>query len=127
MGIALILLGLLAAGLVVDFAAENWSAGTADLTFALFGGSFTLTQMQVVLAAAVLGAAAVVLCALGARPAPREPWPTGGPCNAGSPTSSARTPRSSGTRRRSRRTRFGSGTDERWSGRRPDEVSRRRA
>lgn len=67
MGIALILLGLLAAGLVVDFAAENWSAGTADQTFALFGGSFTLTQMQVVLAAAVLGAAAVVLCALGAR------------------------------------------------------------
>ena len=38
MGIALILLGLVAAGLVVDFAVENWSAGTADLTFELFGG-----------------------------------------------------------------------------------------
>jgi hypothetical protein len=67
MGIVLILLGLFAAGLVVDFAAENWSAGTADLTFALFGGSFTLTQMQVVLGAALLGAAAVVLCTLGAQ------------------------------------------------------------
>ena len=66
MGIALILLGLFAAGLVVDFAAENWSAGTADLTFALFGGSFTLTQMQVVLGAAVLGAVAVALCIVGA-------------------------------------------------------------
>jgi uncharacterized integral membrane protein len=66
MGIALILLGLLAAGIVVDFAAENWSAGTADLTFALFGGSFTLTQMQVVLGAAVLGAVAVALCIVGA-------------------------------------------------------------
>jgi uncharacterized integral membrane protein len=66
MGIALILLGLLAAGIVVDFAAENWSAGTADLTFELFGGSFTLTQMQVVLGAAVLGAVAVALCVVGA-------------------------------------------------------------
>ena len=67
MGIALILLGLLAAGLVVDFAAENWSAGTAEQTFALFGGSFTLTQMQLVLIAAVLGGVAVVSCVLGAR------------------------------------------------------------
>jgi hypothetical protein len=66
MGIVLILLGLVAAGLVVDFAAENWSAGTADLTFALFGGSFTLTQMQVVLGAAVLGAVAVALGVVGA-------------------------------------------------------------
>jgi len=66
MGIALILLGLLAAGIVVDFAVENWSAGTADLSFALFGGSFTLTQMQVVLSAAVLGAVAVALCIVGA-------------------------------------------------------------
>ena len=66
MGIVLILLGLLAAGIVVDFAVENWSAGTADLTFELFGGSFTLTQMQVVLGAAVLGAVAVALCIVGA-------------------------------------------------------------
>ena len=66
MGIALILLGLLAAGIVVDFAAENWSAGTADLTFELFGSSVTLTQMQVVLGAAVLGAVAVAFCIVGA-------------------------------------------------------------
>jgi uncharacterized membrane protein len=67
MGIALILLGLLAAGMVVDFTVENWSEGTGDLTFALFGGSFTLTQIQVIIGAAVLGAVAVVLCMLGAR------------------------------------------------------------
>ena len=67
MGIAVILLGLLAAGIVVDFAVENWSQGTADLTFALFGGSFTLTRIQVVIGAAVLGAVAVALCMLGAR------------------------------------------------------------
>ena len=67
MGIALILFGLFAAGLVVDFAIENWSAGAGDLTFALFGGSFTLTQMQVVIGVAVLGAVAVALCVLGAR------------------------------------------------------------
>jgi uncharacterized integral membrane protein len=66
MGIVLILLGLLAAGIVVDFAVENWSAGTADITFELFGGSFTLTQMQVVLGAAVLGAVAIALCIVGA-------------------------------------------------------------
>ena len=66
MGIALILLGLFAAGLVVDFAAENWSAGTADQTFALFGGSFTATQVEVAIGAAVLGALAIALCVLGA-------------------------------------------------------------
>ncbi|HKN80950.1 MAG TPA: hypothetical protein VJZ98_06405 [Actinomycetota bacterium] len=66
MGIALILLGLVAAGLVVDFAVENWSTGANDLTFSLFGGSFTATQVEVTIAAAVLGAAAIALCALGA-------------------------------------------------------------
>ena len=67
MGIALILLGLLAAGVVVDFAVENWSEGTADLTFALFGSPYTLTQIQVVIGAAVLGAVAVVFCMLGTQ------------------------------------------------------------
>lgn len=66
MGIALILLGLVAAGLVVDFAVENWSTGANDLTFSLFGGSFTATQVEVAIAAGVLGAAAIALCALGA-------------------------------------------------------------
>ena len=66
MGILLILLGLAAAGLVVDFAVENWSAAANDMTFSLFGGSFTATQVEVVIGAAVLGAIAIALCVLGA-------------------------------------------------------------
>jgi len=66
MGIALILLGLAAAGLVVDFAVENWSAAANDVTFSLFGGSFTATQVEVAIGAAVLGAVAIALCVLGA-------------------------------------------------------------
>ena len=66
MGIALILLGLAAAGLVVDFAVENWSAAANDVTFSLFGGSFTATQVELVIGAAVLGAIAIALCVLGA-------------------------------------------------------------
>jgi hypothetical protein len=66
MGIALILLGLAAAGLVVDFAVENWSAAANDMPFSLFGGSFTATQVELAIAAAVLGAVAIALCVLGA-------------------------------------------------------------
>ena len=66
MGIALILLGLVAAGLVVDFAVENWSSAANDLSFSLFGGSFTATQVEVAIGAAVLGAVAIALCVLGA-------------------------------------------------------------
>jgi len=66
MGIALILLGLAAAGLVVDFAVENWSAAANDVSFSLFGGSFSATQVEVAIAAAVLGAGAIALCVLGA-------------------------------------------------------------
>ena len=66
MGIALILLGLAAAGLVVDFAVENWSAAANDVTFSLFGGSFTATPVEVAIGAAVLGALAIALCVLGA-------------------------------------------------------------
>jgi hypothetical protein len=65
MGIALILLGLLAAGVVVDFAVENDLAGAPERTFSLFGGSFTYNETQVVLGAAVLGALAVLLIVLG--------------------------------------------------------------
>jgi hypothetical protein len=65
MGIALILLGLLAAGVVVDFAVENDLAGAPERTFSLFGGSFTFNETQVVLGAAVLGALAVLLFVLG--------------------------------------------------------------
>jgi uncharacterized integral membrane protein len=65
MGIALILLGLLAAGVVVDFAIENDLAGAPERTFSLFGGSFTYNETQVVLGAAVLGALAVLFVVLG--------------------------------------------------------------
>jgi hypothetical protein len=61
MGIALILLGLLSAGVVVDFAVENDLAGAPERTFSLFGGSFTFNETQIVLGAAVLGALAVLL------------------------------------------------------------------
>ena len=66
MGIALILLGLAAAGLIVDFAVENWSSAANEVTFSLFGGSFTATQVEVAIGAAVLGAIAIALCVLGA-------------------------------------------------------------
>jgi hypothetical protein len=66
MGIALILLGLAAAGLVVDFAVENWSAAANDMSFSLFGGSFTVTQVELAIGAAALGAIAIALCVLGA-------------------------------------------------------------
>lgn len=65
MGIALILIGLLAAGVVVDFVIENDLAGAPDQTYALFGGTFTLNQTEVVLGAAVLGAFAVLFVMLG--------------------------------------------------------------
>ena len=65
MGIALILLGLLAAGVVVDFAVENDLAGAPERTFSLFGGSFTFNETQVVLGAAVLGALAVLFVVFG--------------------------------------------------------------
>lgn len=64
MGIALILLGLLAAGTVADFLLEN-ELGDAGQAFALFGGTFTLSQTEVVLGAAVLGALAVLFLGLG--------------------------------------------------------------
>ena len=66
MGIALILLGLAAAGLVVDFAVENWSAVANDVSFSLFGGSFSATQVELAIGAAVLGAIAIAVCVLGA-------------------------------------------------------------
>jgi len=61
----LILLGFLAAGVVVDFAVENDLAGAPERTFSLFGGSFTFNETQVVLGAAVLGALAVLFVVLG--------------------------------------------------------------
>ncbi|MGH2658417.1 MAG: hypothetical protein ACRDHS_01835 [Actinomycetota bacterium] len=65
MGILLILLGLVAAGVVADFLVENDLATASDQTVALFGGSFRLSTPEVVLGAAVLGALSVLLVILG--------------------------------------------------------------
>jgi hypothetical protein len=65
MGIALVLLGLLSAAVVIDFAIENDLAGAPDRTFALFGGTFTFNQTEIVLGAAVLGGFAVLFLLLG--------------------------------------------------------------
>jgi len=65
MGIVLILLGLVAAGVVADFLVENDLATAPDQSVALFGGSFRLSTPEVVLGAAVLGALSVLLLILG--------------------------------------------------------------
>ncbi|MGH2527863.1 MAG: LapA family protein [Actinomycetota bacterium] len=65
MGILLILLGLVAAGVVADFVVENDLATAPDQTVGLFGGSFRLSTPEVVLGAAVLGALSVLLVILG--------------------------------------------------------------
>ena len=65
MGIAFVLLGLLAAGVLVDFILENDLTTGAGQTYSLFGGSFTLSEGEVVIGAAVLGAAALLLVFLG--------------------------------------------------------------
>jgi hypothetical protein len=65
MGILLILLGLVAAGVVADFLVENDLATAPDQTVALFGGSFRLSTPDVVLGGAVLAALSVQLLILG--------------------------------------------------------------
>lgn len=64
MGIAFILLGVLAAGIVADFVVENDLAGGAQ-EFSLLGGSFTFTESQLVVGAALLGGLSVLLAILG--------------------------------------------------------------
>jgi hypothetical protein len=65
MGIVLILLGLAAAGIVVDYAIENGLATGPDQTFQLLDGTFTAKSTEIVVAAAVLGALAVLLVVVG--------------------------------------------------------------
>jgi hypothetical protein len=65
MGLLLILLGLGAAGLVADYVVENDLTTAPSQAVHLLGGSFSLSQPELVLAAAVLGALAVVLVMLG--------------------------------------------------------------
>jgi hypothetical protein len=65
MGMLLILLGLAAAGLVADYVVENDLTTAPSQAVSLLGGSFSLSQPELVLAAALLGALAVVLVMLG--------------------------------------------------------------
>jgi len=65
MGMLLILLGLAAAGLVVDFAVENDLTTAPQQAVSLLGGSFRFSLLEVVLGAAVLGAISVLLVILG--------------------------------------------------------------
>jgi hypothetical protein len=65
MGIAFILLGLVVVGVLADFVVENDLADAAGRAYALFGGSFTLTQTQIVIGAALLGALALALLVVG--------------------------------------------------------------
>src|SRR4029450_7315207 len=90
MGIALLLLGLAAAGLVVDFAIENWSDAANEVTFSLFGGSFTANQVEVAIGAALPGALAIALVVL--RPRRRAPgWEPRPPAELEAPDLRART------------------------------------
>jgi uncharacterized integral membrane protein len=65
MGLVFLLIGLLITGVIVDFAIENDVVGSPERTFELFGGTFTLGETQLVLAAAVIGALAVAFVLLG--------------------------------------------------------------
>ena len=68
MGILLIVIGLAAAGLVVDFVIENdLVSGAAEQSYDLLGTSITLSQAEVVIASAVLGAVALLLFVTGLR------------------------------------------------------------
>jgi hypothetical protein len=74
MGVLLILLGLIAAGVLADFLVENDLATAPDQAVGLFGGSFRLSTPEVVLGGAVLGALSVLLVILGRFP-PRKLGP----------------------------------------------------
>ncbi len=65
MGVLLIVLGLAAAGVVTDFVVENHLATAARQSVELFGQSFGVSIPKMVVAAAVLGAAAVLFVTFG--------------------------------------------------------------
>jgi hypothetical protein len=65
MGILLILLGLGAGAAVADFIIENHLATAPDQAFKLFGNHWHLSEPELVLGGAVLGALAVALLAVG--------------------------------------------------------------
>jgi hypothetical protein len=65
MGAILILLGLVSAGVFVDYVIENVPSPNSSIE--LLGSSFTVTQTEVAAAAFVAGAVAVVFLFLGLR------------------------------------------------------------
>ena len=65
MGVVLLILGLGAAGVIADFLVENGLGEGPDRTFELFGTSFQMSTTEVVLGAAILGAIAITLVAIG--------------------------------------------------------------
>jgi hypothetical protein len=65
MGILLILLGLVAGATVADFMIENHLATAPDQAFKLFGNHWHLSQPELVLGGAVVGALVLALLAVG--------------------------------------------------------------
>src|ERR671914_634027 len=65
MGVVLLILGLSAAGVIADFLVENGLGEGPDRTFELFGMTFQMSTTEVVLGAAILGAIAITLVAIG--------------------------------------------------------------
>lgn len=67
MGIVLILLGLVSAGLVADFLVENHLGTAPSQSVELLGSSVRLSSANLVLVAFIAGVAFVLLVALGIR------------------------------------------------------------
>jgi hypothetical protein len=65
-GVLLLVLGLVSAGLVADYLVENDLMSASADSFSLFGATFELSEPELVLIAAILGALAVVFVMLGA-------------------------------------------------------------
>jgi hypothetical protein len=65
MGVLLVVLGLAGAGVVVDYLVENDLTSAPSEPFTVFGTTLHFSQPQLVLAALVIGALAVLLVILG--------------------------------------------------------------
>jgi hypothetical protein len=65
MGVLLIVLGLAGAGVVADYLVENHVATAQSEPFTLFGATFNIPRPELVLAAFVIGALAVLFVILG--------------------------------------------------------------
>jgi hypothetical protein len=65
MGALLIVLGLVAAGVIVDFIVENGLGTGPDVTFQFLGSDYDVSTGELVFGAAILGALAIALIALG--------------------------------------------------------------